>query len=143
MALDVEELLAQQVRVAHGHRRVDRRGVDVDVDLRRLSMRRIDHDGTGERREAAAHEREHRIAGHKLERRMSRIDLPRSGERKQVIAGVNVMIACSSDTLDLRFARTRSAMLSQDSGERTFPNRRVLLRYPQIDMLICIGRRRS
>jgi hypothetical protein len=47
MALDVEELLAPQVVVAHRHRRVDRRGVDVDIDLRRLRMPRIDHDGAG------------------------------------------------------------------------------------------------
>src|SRR4029453_7368488 len=44
----------------------------------------------GEGREAAAHEREHRTASDELERRMSRIDLPRSGERKQVVAGANV-----------------------------------------------------
>ena len=44
-------------------------------------MQRIDHDGAGERREATAHQREHRIAGDELERRMGRIDLPRSGER--------------------------------------------------------------
>ena len=76
MVLDVEELLAQQVGVAHRHRCVDRGGVDVDVDLRRLGMRRIDHDGAGERRETAAYEREHRIAGDELECRMGRIDLP-------------------------------------------------------------------
>ena len=90
MALDVEEVLAQQVGVADRHRRIDRGGVDVDVDLRRLEVRRIDHDRAGERREAAAHQREHRVAGDELERRMSRIDLPRSGERRQVVAGVDV-----------------------------------------------------
>jgi hypothetical protein len=78
------------VGVAHRHRGVDRRGVDVDVDLRRPWMRRIDHDRTRERGEAAAHEREHRVAGDELERRVRRIDLPGSREREEVLAGANV-----------------------------------------------------
>jgi len=39
MSLDVEEVLAPHLGVTHRHRRVDRRGVDVDVDERRLGMR--------------------------------------------------------------------------------------------------------
>jgi hypothetical protein len=52
MTLDVEALLATQVCVAPGHRAVDGGSVDVDGDLRRLRTRRIDHNGTGEQREA-------------------------------------------------------------------------------------------
>jgi hypothetical protein len=45
MALDVEEIPAEQVCITHRHRRVHRRSVDRDVDLRRLTMKRINSDG--------------------------------------------------------------------------------------------------
>ena len=80
MTLDVEELFAPYVCVPHRHRTVDGGGVDVDGDLGRLRMHGIDDDGTGERREAAAHQREHCVTGDELEGRMCRVELPSSGE---------------------------------------------------------------
>ena len=67
MPFDVEELVAAQVRVSCRQGAVDGGRIDVDVDLRRLRVQRIDHDGSGEGGEPAAHEREHGVAGDELE----------------------------------------------------------------------------
>ena len=43
-----------------------------------------------ERREASAYQREHRVAGDELERRMRRINLPFTAERGEVVSSVGV-----------------------------------------------------
>ena len=57
---------------------------------RGFRIQRIDHNRTGERREASAYEREHRVAGDELERRMRRINLPFTAERGEVVSSVGV-----------------------------------------------------
>ena len=74
--LDVEELRGAEVRVSLELARIDRRGVDPDLDVRSRRVVRIEVEHTVPPVEAAVHVRDHQVADVESDDRVDEVEAP-------------------------------------------------------------------